>query len=212
MNSGVQKRQTAFKVGIIDILRGSYIKEEGWQPNYMITESGLRISRVNIIGTILSIQKENNFSIIVIDDGSGIIQARSFEKDNQPQGLKIGDIVQIIGRPRQYGSEKYILLEIYKKVTNPAWLKLRKLELQQNWPIDKQQKQRQDTKFIEEAESPYIIDSDDKVIEQIKKLDDGFGADYEAIIKEVNDKSAVDALLKMGRIFEIKPGKLKVLE
>ena len=34
----------------------------------------------------------------------------------------------IIGRPREYMNEKYIVTEILKKVDNPAWIELRKKE------------------------------------------------------------------------------------
>ncbi len=70
-----QKRQVAFKVRIKDIIDGKYIVEEGWQPNYIITCSGEKISRVNIIGTIvLKSDEENlNYKSVVLDDGTGKI-------------------------------------------------------------------------------------------------------------------------------------------
>ena len=38
-----QKRQIAYKVRINDLLGGKYVKEEGWNPNYI--ESGDRTDK-----------------------------------------------------------------------------------------------------------------------------------------------------------------------
>jgi len=208
-----QKRQTAFKVKISDILSGSYVKEEGWQPNYIIINSH-NVSRVNLIGTVLSVQHDPNFSTVVIDDGSGMIPLRSFEKDNLLKSLQIGDLMQVIGRPRQYGSEKYILIEICKKITNPAWLRLRKLELQQipNPQPAPKKPAPQPKPAVEHIEIQQIDDSETKILECVKKLDTGGGADYEAVLKETKDDSTIKSLLQKGELFEIKPGKLKILE
>ena len=51
--SGNQKRQVAEKIRIKDILGGRYIQEEGWTPNYVETDNGKKVSRVNIIGAVV---------------------------------------------------------------------------------------------------------------------------------------------------------------
>lgn len=206
-----QKRQIAFKIRISDILSSAYVKEDGWQPNYIILKNNLHVSRVNMIGTVLSVEHDQNFSTATIDDGSGIISLRSFEKNNPLHNLEIGDMIQIIGRPRQYGSEKYVLLEICKKITNPAWLKLRKYELQQ--PQKKMQKIPKQKPEIEQITTEELIETpENKILECIKKLDSGQGADYDAVLKETNNETTIKNLLQKGGIFEIRPGKLKVLE
>ena len=56
---------------------------------------------------------------------------------------------------------------------------------------------------------------DEEVYSLIKKLDDGYGVSIEDIIKNSNNSKAeniITKLLERGDIFEIKPGKLKVLE
>jgi RPA family protein len=207
-----QKRQTAYKVKISELLSGSYIKEDGWQPNYIILKNNLQVSRVNVIGTVLSIQNDPNLTTVIIDDGSGIMPLRIFEKNSPLPNLAVGDIVQVIGRPRQYGSERYILMEICKK-TSQAWLRLRRFELQKQTPIIQTPLQKNKKPEIEHIRAEEPIDtSENKVIECVKKLDAGQGADYEEVLKQISNEQAVKDLLERGDLFEIKPGKLKVLE
>ena len=61
-------RETAYKIRIKTILEHAYVKQEGWDPNY-IDLNGHKVSRVNVIGTITS--KENNSYLL--DDGTASI-------------------------------------------------------------------------------------------------------------------------------------------
>ena len=119
------KRETAIKCHIKDLLDGRFIKREGWEPSYIETKRG-NISRVNIIGAI--IKKEGE--VLILDDGTGQIIIRSFEQDNKIAKTNVGEIQLIIGRPREFGDEKYIVPEIIKKIENSSWIMYRKLELQ----------------------------------------------------------------------------------
>ena len=107
------KRHTAYKVRIKDIIDSKYIKGEGeWSPNYL--EVGiLEVSRVNLMGVLVSNQTEQNYHNMLIDDGTGRITVRSFE--DIKNDVNVGDIVLVIGRPREYGNERYIVPEIIKK-------------------------------------------------------------------------------------------------
>lgn len=205
-----QKRQIAYKVKISDILNGTYIREEGWTPNYIKTADGRQLSRINIFGTVLAIEEDINFQSVIIDDGSGRIPIRTFEKQT-PLNLEIGDIVLVIGRPREYAAQRYILLEITKKIKNPQWLKLRGLELE---TTPKQTKPKQEEKKQEKVVTEEIIidSTSDKVLEFIKTNDKGDGIPYEKILNIAKDEKLIDGLLKQGEIFEIKPGYLKILE
>ena len=130
MAEQMQQRQVAVKLRIVDVLGGQYIKEEGWTPNYVLTADGRKASRVNLLGTVISAPiTDMNYRSVTIDDGSRNISVRSFDEADPFQGLNIGDIVFIIGRPRQYGAEIYIMPEIIKKVENKAWIEVRKMEL-----------------------------------------------------------------------------------
>ena len=207
------KRQTAFKIRVKDILNSKYIKEDGWLPNYIEVNEN-KISRVNVIGTIVLKIDENN---IVLDDGSGKITMRVFENDGFFKKIDIGDVILLIGRPREFGSEKYIMPEILKKIENPMWINVRKIELRLN---NKNLVTNFEGDRKEEVIQKGIIgeiknDTCEKIFNLIKELDKGEGIDTMEILNNINDKDAekiINKLLENGEIFETKPGRLRVLE
>jgi|TARA_B100001964_G_C14167218_1_gene569697 RPA family protein len=203
-----QKRQTAYKIRIKDILNFKYIKTEGFDPNYLEIQSQ-EISRINIMGVVIQKSGLDNYKTLVIDDSTGKISARIFENKVFLDKIEVGDIVLVIGRPREFSSEKYILIETIKKI-DPAWTKVRELELEKNIaehiPITKNK--------IPVEESIVDLNPTNKIIKLIKELDKGNGVSIEELSSkniEGIDKM-VDMLLKEGDVFEIKPGRLKVLE
>lgn len=126
-------RQIAYIVQIKDILSSEYTVTEGWNPNY-ISVNGNHVSRTNIIGTIISDISEQDTAESKIlsfdlDDGSGSINVRLFNETSANLGFAIGDTVLLIGRVREYNSERYLALEIWKKLKNKAWVEYRKKEL-----------------------------------------------------------------------------------
>lgn len=233
----IQKRHTAYKVKISDINDGRYVKNEGNEPNYILTPSQQKVSRVNIIGIVVSSGNDEGSKSIVIEDSSGRISIFSFDDSVDLSDKDVGDIVVVIGRPREYNSQKYIVPEIIKKINNPAWIKLRKLELEKIYsnlpePEDieniKDEKTKDDLPeedIISIGELPVSEDADarsredvmglfEKVYSTIKDKDSGKGTTYEEVIEECGPDSekAIEALLKRGEIFEIAAGRLKVLE
>ena len=203
-----QRRQTAYKIRITDILNSKYIKKEGFNPNYLELNSK-EISRINVIGVIVQKSELNNYKTLTIDDGTGKISARVFEDNILLDKMGIGDIVLIIGRPREFSSEKYIIIETIKKI-DPIWAKVRKLELEKTARIN--------NTFSNKGNSikgrTDDLNSTNKILKLIKNLDAGNGVSIEDLsIKNIKDlDKIIDILLKEGDIFEIKPGKLKVLE
>ena len=207
-----QKRQVAYKTRIADLISSRYIKEEGWTPNYVETK-GRKISRANIIGVVVSKEDVDNFQSLLIDDGTGKISARSFEKNPIIEGLDIGDIVLIIGRPREYSGERYLLIEIIRKIEDKRWILYRKAELESESPNKYPEKEEIKEKDEELSEEIIVDSSAEKIISRIKALDKGEGADIDEVIKGIeNGEKTIASLLSEGEIFEIKPGKLKVLE
>ncbi|MFC1801669.1 hypothetical protein ACFLZB_04365 [Nanoarchaeota archaeon] len=201
-----QKRQVAYKIKIRDILDSQYFQEEGWKPNYLLTKDNQKISRVNILAIVISktLDAQKN---ILIDDGSGKITLRIFEPlKNEPE---IGDPILVIGRPREFNQEKFIVPETVKKIKNPRWIEVRKKEL--NFIPSQPTTPKED--------APPIQDSSDLPLENlfslIKKLDQGSGADIEEILKQSNldqTEELIEQLLKEGEIFEIQPGRIKILK
>jgi len=211
----IQKRQIAYKVKIGDIHKGEYVQEAGWTPNYILIHEN-KVSRANIIGVIVNIEQGIDAQSFDVEDDSGRISVRFFEEKEQLKDLSVGEIVLIIGRPREYNGEKYIVPEIIKEVEG-SWLELRTFELKkENVGNEK------DTEIKEKAgEKVKGVEIEDvkeekggiaeNVIKIIKECDDGEGADYEEVLEKVKNEKLINSLMEEGEIFEIKPGKLKVL-
>lgn len=208
-----QRRQIAYKVKIKDLVNGRYVKEEGWQPNYIIIGDGRQVSRVNLIGIVVlkPVEESNNYQSIIIDDGSGKISVRSFEGDIL-KIPKVGDVILLIGRPREYGNEKYVVPEIVRIIDNKKWIDVRKLEIELH---SKKYRAKEDVVLEEEIIENKKENNADRIFKLIKDIDNGDGVDTEEIISKANVTGAekiIANLLEEGEIFEIKPGKLKVLE
>ena len=230
-----QKRQIAVKLRVADMLGGQYIKEEGWNPNYILTQDGRKASRVNLLGTIVSMPMvEINYRSAMIDDGSGKISVRSFDESDLFQGIALGDVVFVIGRPRQYGNEIYIMPEIVKKVKDKAWIDVRKLEIEKtikntaaavvNKPAsgnamaaeevvaEKVEHAKENKKTNPAAAMP---SAQQRIYSIIKELDNGDGVGFEQVLEKAGYPDAekiISQLLMEGEIFELGKGRLKVLE
>ncbi|MBD3309781.1 hypothetical protein GF351_01030 [Candidatus Woesearchaeota archaeon] len=220
-----QKRQIAYKVRIRDLQKGEYVKQEGWNPNYITSQDGRKISRVNIIGAVVSASEPGSFPSIIIDDSTGRISVRTFEEDNDMLGdVRVGEVVMLVGRPREYGNEKYIVPEILRKIQDKRWIDVRRLELgeEAGGPSRQEEKPQEVSSPPEkglaeetaEAEDKHAEDPIQNLIDCIRSLDKGEGADHEEVIQRCGkDKEEhIKRLLEQGEIFEIRPGMLKVLE
>lgn len=123
------QRQIAYKVQIVDILRGSMVFEA---DRFLGVDSeGKRIGRVNMIANVIDkySNPEKQFASLTLDDGSGQIRLKGFSDSfailSQPM---IGDTVYVIGVMRFFNNELYVMPELIRSVT-PKWLTVRKLEL-----------------------------------------------------------------------------------
>ena len=255
------KRQTAVKAWISDIKNGTYIKAEGeWEPNFVETATGKKISRANIMGVVLGDDSDNSFTV---EDGSAKITIRSFEPLTEKP--TIGSPVLVIGRPREFSNEIYLLPEIIKTLSDKNWLHYRKAELEAtevtvkagtinesgqtkekqptpqktnlNKPAEEIKKQSisvEETVMETKIDSQPIIASKsiepqvqetpapknnpfDIIIATITKLDTGDGADIDEVISssgidESQAENIINNLLMDGEAFEIRPGRLKLLD
>ncbi len=161
-------------IRISELLSGTYSEQEDGPGTVSI--NGTQIERVRIYGIAVSAGE------LVVDDGTGSILVRSFDSTYP---VSIGDFILVIGKPRMYKNEFYLLGEIVKKV-DAKWLDIHK----KNTPTKQQD-----------------------VLSIVRTLDTGEGADYNAVLSRIgNNEEKIVHLLAMGELFETKPGKLKVLE
>jgi len=226
-------RQVAKKVWLKDISAGKYVRVEGeWEPNFVQTADGRTFSRANVIAIVASEPlPELNYNSFVIDDGTARVPVRIF--NDTSINVKLGDPVLVIGRPREFNQEIYLVPEVVKLIENKKWIEHRKLELgqmpveeakpvvpetapvikEEKSPVAKVEPATEEVTKIEEPIKPNT--SIDSMLELISKMDTGDGADTEEVIATAKNKDAeqiIDNLLKEGEIFEITSGKIKVLE
>lgn len=132
-----RKREIARKVKIRDIASGEFYKEEGFTPNYILTDYGLRISRTRIIATIVDIyqNEDGSYGAITLDDGSETIRCKFFQDLEMMEDLEEGDIVDFIGKVKEYNDEIYLVPElITKKSPNEEILRaLEYKKLREEW-------------------------------------------------------------------------------
>lgn len=212
----IQQRQVAYKVPINALLSNQYIEQEGWNPNY-IQINGKQVSRINLVAIVVDKQASSSLATLVLDDSTGVIQAKSFNEDvRKVADINIGDTVLIIGRPRKFNDQKFITIEISRKI-NPAWAKVRKLELQKEFNMSSTSQQGNHGSSIQSQETKQQLNQyNEKFLELIKENDDGNGADMDKIISSSNLKESeaheiILELIKLGEIYEPKPNKIKIL-
>lgn len=201
------KRHIAYKVSILDILNGSFTKDDFLVGYVKVNDNN--VSRVNIIATVVHKSEHGSYTNLGIDDGTGRVLLRSFENLAIFSNIDVGDIVLAIGKIREFNNEKYILPEILKKINDITWVNIRKLELKTN-PI-KMNIESENKKF----DGGLITNINEEIFSLIKKLDNGGGALIDDVIKNSNNgdiEKILNELLKNGEVFELTPGKVKVLE
>lgn len=231
------ERITAKKCSIRDLLDGSYVEKQN-DVSYMKTLRG-DISRANLIAAVVG---KPAHSTLLLDDGTGTIEARTFDDTKLFENVFIGDILLLIGRPREYQGQRYVVAEIAKRLGSLAWLELRKRELSSGnnsntkittspttekekstrtkIPKPENQTPRKTTELnkIKKEDNilpaPVLTTTGEKVLAVIRELDTGSGAPVEQVIAKLGGgaETILTNLMAEGEIFEIRPGRVKVLE
>lgn len=126
-----RKRLPAVKTKVAALINGKYVKQEGFNPNYVLTPAGMRLSRINIMATIVDkfLSESGRFASITLDDGSGTIRAKAFNAVSIFENFSPGDIIDFVGRVKEYQDETYLVPEIIRKVDDPNYELLRDLDI-----------------------------------------------------------------------------------
>ncbi len=214
------KRQVAVHTSLSDIQEGSYTKEGGWEPSYVVLASGSHASRVNVFGVIIA--KDDEGKSLMLDDTSARMRVAWFEDNPRFSSLHVGDAVVVIGRPREFQNEKYIVPEIIRSITNHGWLTVRKAELGSRMqhakgPAAGAKNDNEALAIVEDvvSDTPTAPNTYDALIDYIRTHDTGSGVETAHIITQSGiprSESLILALLKEGEIFEVRPGRVRVLE
>lgn len=216
----IQKRQTAVHVHANDLLSGEYVVVDGWTPNFIRLANGTEVSRVNMVGVVVLTQPIQAFVPTVvqmtIEDGSGKIDVRSFDPIQVAQNIDVGTPVLLIGRPRKYQETMYIVPEIIRKVSL-SFVEKRKPTISHTVSKTVVKETPIQNNVEEETEEPKK--ESENILDIIEGLDKGEGVVIEDIIKviekfnhPVDPKKRIMNLLLTGDVFEVRPGRIRVLK
>ncbi len=127
----MQERQVAKKVNVKILHTGEFVQQGGMNPNYVKTEE-IEFSRVRVLGTVIDkfISEDGNYGTITLDDTTDTIRCKVFRDLTILEEVEKGDLVDVIGKIKEYNEERYIQLENIAKVEDPNFEALRKLELE----------------------------------------------------------------------------------
>lgn len=196
------ERQTARKVRISSLTGGEWVKQEGMEPSFVVTPSGERVARARILGTVVGkfMAEDGGFASITLDDGSDTIRAKTFKGVKPLDAVTTGEVVDVIGKVREWNGEIYLIPEVVHKVDNPNLELLRRLEIA--------------AKIHAMDSSPQEGKEDLK--EQILKIIEGEkeGISYDSLIQksgksEQEVEKVINDLLGEGVCYEPTPGKIK---
>ncbi len=214
------KRLTAFKSNIKKITDSEMISEED-SPDY-IKISDLRIARVRIIGTIVSkrVNSERTYAYLVVDDGTETIRIKAWKDDvDKLEKPVVGDIIELVGRVREWDDERYLTCEIIKIINNPNHWLLHKYELLLSDEKVERITEKVKTGDAREVEGKKSVEEEleNKIIKIIKNSDVGRGVSMKLLTEETgkdekNIRPVLKNLLNDGIIYEPTKHNYKFLE
>jgi RPA family protein len=197
--------ETAVKLLIKDIVEGTYKPNENGYGGTIVTSSGVKISKVRILGTVVDkfVSDKGSFASATIDDSSETINIKVFkDRISEIEDLKLGDILDVLGDINEYQEEVYVLPRALKKV-DINWEMLRRIELNS--------KPSASTSSVQSEKVEELL------LKKLEELDKGSGVELESLIKVLKDldenlvMSAVRNLMSKGDVFEPKKGILKLV-
>lgn len=197
------KRNVAFKMRIGEILAGKVILD-GERFKSLETQ-GKQVVRVNLIANVIDkyVQDgEKKYASVTLDDGTGQIKLKAFGDDIEKfTQLNQGETVLIVGLIRTWNNEVYITPEIIKK-KEPAYLLIRKLEIEKDMPKTIAKEQLSELK--------------DKILQMVKDGEANGGADIDHLILQLKESpdiinQEIKKLLEDGIVYEPRPGKIRYL-
>jgi RPA family protein len=227
-------RSIAYKIWISELGSGPYVKQEGFNPNY-VEIKGKQVSRVQILGTVVGTftSDDGNYGAITLDDGSDTIRAKAFGPDVvKIKNAEVGQLVRFVGKVKEYNDERYLAPDFATKVDDPNWVTVWKLELgdapeavkataepmPETTPAQTLAETQVKKVSAQDTTEQSSAGSEDlpNFAEIIAKLDTGDGAEIDKVIAESKlDESEAKLhivdLLKQGEVYEPRKGKLKVL-
>ncbi len=114
-----QSRQVAKISTTQELNSGKYFQREGFEPNFLLTPNGRRLSRARLVATVVDTFKNDDetYGSITLDDGNDTIQVKFFNELELMDDFENGDIIEVVGKVREYQGEIYLNGEILTERT-----------------------------------------------------------------------------------------------
>lgn len=230
------KRFVAKKLKAEDLPKGKFKEED----NSLIIGNNKEVKRIRLMATVIRkfISDDEKYGFLVLDDSTDTVRSKAFREDvRRIKRINKGDIVDLIGRVDKYEDEVYIRPEIVRKVKDPNWLLVRKLELLEHGKNGKSKKEagkepekkqkglskkgekrevERDTKEDEEEIEVAVeeVNSPEEIIYEF--LSETDKAKFENMVNELDYerekiKDVLKNLMQDGRVFEPKKKVYKAL-
>ena len=229
-------RPTACKLKIEDLVNGEYTRSpDGVEPSYLLTPWREKITRARVLGTVVDkfIRDDRSYGTLRLDDGSETIRVRAWaEGVPELDQFKVGDVVDAIGRVREFQGEVYLVPEpgLMIPVEDPNWEPLRELEILKTrkdalargvtpvlGPRQIQMGAGLSQEAADETAPPLPAVPEElktRTTEAVEKFEEGAAVDNlvaELNISRSEVEDAIHVLLVEGKIFEPIAGKFKAV-
>lgn len=224
-------RGTATKLRARDLVDGEFVRGASrMEPNRLITILKEDVSRVRVLGTVVSryVSEDRKYGSITLDDATETIAVRTFREELELlERIKPGDIVDVIGKVKEYEGERYVSPESIWQIRDPNWELVRKLELLlkekrlrekvgqvEAPPSSALPSQAAEAPTVEAAEGKEERDPKEMVLELVERLGEKDGIKYITLLEEsglAEEKleGVLNELMGEGEIYEPKIGRFK---
>ena len=176
------KKNPAYKLDISDIISSPYVKTEAdLEPNYIDIAGKLRVIRVRILAkvTFKYISDDGNYASITLGDGKNSIRVKAWQDIKCLKETEKEDLIDIIANVREWNGEVYLVPEVLRKIDDPDFETLRRLEIQ---------KFRKDMDLPEKKDIEKEIGSENKTVPGTSAIVDVDTKDT----KDIDDKEKED--------------------
>ena len=129
----MKKRAPSQRMRLDEIHQGTFVTaEEDFELNYLISADARKIFRAKVVATIVSdpyISDDSAYGRITLDDGFDTISGAVFrEQTALLEDVELGQLVQVMGKIREWKGEKQLTLEAISPV-HPNFMLLHRIEI-----------------------------------------------------------------------------------
>ncbi|MBU7043254.1 MAG: replication protein RepA [Theionarchaea archaeon] len=129
----MKKRAPSQRMRLDEIHQGTFVTaEEDFELNYLIATDARKVYRAKVVATIVSdpyISDDSAYGRITLDDGFDTISGAVFrEQTALLEDVELGQLVQVMGKIREWKGEKQLTLEAISPV-HPNFMLLHRIEI-----------------------------------------------------------------------------------